>query len=200
MNIIVEIRICKQFVTLKWLIWTNLLEIRALIWICWSSRLISSRWTLAAVMTFPFLRCTSIERVFSVLCMDPMECLWISKASLHSKRGKNVWYHGTFKFDRMSFQRAGAVQLSQWLSRGINWSILFFITLVEDGEWRKGWLNQQFFPALSTENRSTGVYSRSCKTFLNWISLFSGQHNHVVRLRATAKSCVCFKYYCFCYK
>ena len=33
--------------------------------------------------------------------MDPMECLWISKASLHSKRGKNVWYHGTFKFDRM---------------------------------------------------------------------------------------------------
>ena len=53
--------------------------------------LITSRWTLAAVITFPFLRCISIERVFSVLCMDPMECLWISRASLHSKRGKKMY-------------------------------------------------------------------------------------------------------------
>ena len=83
--------------------------------------------------------------------MDPMERLWISKASLHSKRGKKC-YHGTFKFDRMSFQRAGAVSIKSMTIKRDKLIYLIFHNAGGGRTVEEGWLNQQFFPALSTGN------------------------------------------------
>ena len=137
--------------------------------------------------------------------MDPMERLWISRASLHSKRGKNVWYHGTFKFDGMSFQRAGAVSIKSMTIKRDKLIYLIFHNAGGGRTVEEGVVEPAIFPSsiyrkcIPKTDLPVSIPDHA-RHSLTELAFLSGQHNHVVRLRATAKSYVCFKYYCFCYK